>query len=321
MVMAACIVFQCFGSCTSYMIIIGDSFTPIIQNYFPHMDFTHYIANRIFATIFISVVFIFPLALQKKINNLRFSSTLSVICLTFIIFVVILRCSQHIHELPNHQIKYFGDKSILQAIPLVIFAFRCHTALPPIYKELKDNQETWRIKSVIFLSLLMCSILYYSNAIFGYLTFFETTKGNILNNYAQDDVLANVARALLTAVMVCHYPMVAYCCRSAFDHFLFGHRPLTTLRHILETLFLWFCFFTVAIMVPSVTVILGLAGSFPFTEFFFPSMFLYFKSKEPDWVGLKGLKAKIVAIFYFSFALAVAVVCSAAIIQKNFISH
>jgi len=321
LVMAACIVFQTFGSCTSYMVIIGDSFTPILENYFPHVTYSHYIANRIFATLFISVVFIFPLALQKKINSLRFSSTLSICCLSFIVFSVILRSAQQISHIPDHHVVYFGNGNLIQAIPLIIFAFRCHTALPPIYKEMKDNQKPGKIKSVIFFSLLTCSILYYSNAIFGYLTFFEKTKGNILTNYPSNDILVNIARFLLTAVMVCHYPMVAYCCRSALDHFIFGHKPMTTMRHVCETLALWSCFFTVSILVPKVTVILGLAGSFPFTEFFFPSMFLYFKSKHPDWVGLKGKTAVLVSIFYFSFALVVAVVCSTAIILKNFVKH
>jgi amino acid permease len=41
----------------------------------------------------------------------------------------------------------------------------------------------------------------------GYLTFFNRSNGNILTNYAIDDPLIGVCRALVTVVVVCSYPL------------------------------------------------------------------------------------------------------------------
>jgi amino acid permease len=323
LVMGAAIAFQTFGSCTSYMIIIADSFTPILTMVVGNWQYGSYIANRIFAAAIISVVCIFPLALQKQMHHLRFSSTLSVTCVCYIVFVVVFRSAEGLQDLHEHTIMYINNQgtSILTAVPLIVFAFRSHTNLPPIYKELKDNHIISRAKTVVLLTMLICAFLYYITSIFGYLAFFGDTKDNILKNFPDDDILASIARGLLTFVMICHYPVVAYCCRSAIDYLIFGDRPLTNVRHISETLILWGCCFVTSILVPNITVVLGLAGSIPCTEFLFPSLFLRKFRSHHKWVGVRGIVGLCLSYLYATVTVIIAVACSGSIIYKNWIKH
>jgi len=323
LLMAGCISFTTFGSCTSYMIIIADSFTPILGMIVGDWEYGHYIANREMATVIISVLFIFPLALQKQMHHLRFSSTLSVMCVCYIVFVVVFRSAESMKHLHEHQIVYISNHSIsiLTAIPLMVFAFRSHTGLPPIYKELKDNHIISRAKMVVLFTMVICSTLYYTTSIFGYLKFFEDTKDNILKNFANDDVLASIARGLLTFVMICHYPVVAYCCRSAIDFLIFGDTPLTNIRHISETLILWVCCFGTSVLVPSITVVLGLAGSMPVSEFLYPSLFLRKFKNNKKWTGFTGIYGDALSYFYGVITVIIAVACSSSIIYKNWIKH
>lgn len=70
---------------------------------------------------------------------------------------------------------------------------------------------------MVFFTMIICSVLYYTTCIFGmfvlllfitlflflgYLNFFGNTDPNILNNFGSDDILASIARGLLTFVMV-----------------------------------------------------------------------------------------------------------------------
>jgi amino acid permease len=320
-VMACCISFQTFGSCTSYMIVIADSFTPILGMIVGDWEYGHYIANREVAAIIISVLFIFPLALQKQMHHLRFSSTLSVMCVCYIVFVVVFRSAEGLSGLHNQTIVYISDHglSILTAIPLIVFAFRSHTGLPPIYRELRDNHIISNAKIVVIATLIICALLYYITSIFGYLAFLGNTKDNILKNFPNDDALASVARGLLTFVMICHYPVVAYCCRSAIDYLIFGDKPITNFRHISETLLLWGCCFGVSIAIPSITVVLGLAGSVPFSEFLFPCLFLRKFRDHQKWTGFRGIFGEALSYFYGTITVIIAVACSSSIIYKNWI--
>lgn len=47
----------------------------------------------------------------------------------------------------------------------------------------------------------------------GYLEFPASQQGNILTNYSSGDHLVNIARVVLSFVIVCHYPPSNYCCR------------------------------------------------------------------------------------------------------------
>jgi len=307
------------------MIILGQSFGPILQLIIPkeHTTLYHYIANNTTAALIISVLFVFPLALQKSMHHLRFSSTLSVACVSYIVFVVVFRSVQSFPKIHDHEMVFFSTQgiSILTAIPLIVFAFRSHTSMPPIHRELRDNHVMSRVRRVVFGTVTICAVLYYTTGIFGYLTFFDKIKDNILENYGDHDTLVTVARGLLTFVMICHYPVTAYCCRSAIDFLLFGNSPLTNRRHIIETLLLWGCCFATSVAVPSITVVLGLAGSIPFTEFLLPSIFLRRFSSHKDWKGLKGRQALFLSFFYTGFALLIAVLCTSSIIYKKFVKH
>jgi len=66
MLMACTIIFQTFGSCTSYMIIIADSFTPLLEHFLRDWGHSNWIANRAVATLIISVFFHIPSSVTKK---------------------------------------------------------------------------------------------------------------------------------------------------------------------------------------------------------------------------------------------------------------
>jgi len=305
-----------FGACTGYLIIIADSLTPVFHQVFDQYSFSYYIANRIATSLIISVLFILPLALQRKMHHLRFSSTLSIFCVTYIVFIIIYKSTGYLKDVKDKDILYANTANIepFSGIALMSFALNCHFSMPLIYVELKYNQIVWRIQAIVIATMTICGILYCTTAIFGYLSFLGDVKDNILLNYANDDGIVNSARILLTLVMICHFPVVSFSCRSALDYLLFQNRPDTAIRSMSETLLIWAACYLVALAVPYIKVVLGLVGSVPLSSFIFPAFLLWKLRKHKMWTGLTGAPAFIMAITLFVVSGIMSVLCTGSVL-------
>merc|ERR1712136_565087 len=69
------------------------------------------------------------------------------------------------------------------SIPTMTFSFVCHTAVLPIYAELKQPSAK-KMQAVSNTSVSICLILYVTSALFGYLTFFNWMEAEMLLMYS-----------------------------------------------------------------------------------------------------------------------------------------
>ena len=93
-------------------------------------------------------------------------------------------------------VAYFRlNSDFFVAVPVLTFAYACHTNLPPVIKETKasvcvfewfvmnfhhqDQDPKIYVRS-IHLSVTFCFVLYSFTGLFGYLTFRDETKGKTL---------------------------------------------------------------------------------------------------------------------------------------------
>lgn len=61
----------CFGTCIAYIVAIGDTVHPVMAKHFHGI-----LSERWFVMTVFVVVFIFPISIAEKINQLRFTSML-----------------------------------------------------------------------------------------------------------------------------------------------------------------------------------------------------------------------------------------------------
>ena len=218
-------------------------------------------------------------------------------CITFVVCVVVGSSFAAMiqSELPSAGFQLVNFSwDIFQAVPVITFALTCHAQLPPIYHEL-SNHTTQRFRWVIGLTYSICSLLYVSNGMFGYILFQGETKDNILNNFENDDWLANVARLCVTFTITFSYPLMNFAFRTALDFILFdmgfkaifGEKPNipdeinitipTHRRYILETILAGILCWILNVLVPSISVIFGLIGALAgsFIVFIFPALLQY----------------------------------------------
>jgi len=168
--------------------------------------------NRTALTLFVSIFLIIPLGTLPSVSMLKYSSFLTVISMFFMTFVVILRCAQKVGIKsgtiadPTPQLWNWSWEAF-KAAPVIWynsgFIFQAIPVLAPYPKQFTRPRMIAVMATVTFIvSALMISL-----GIPGYLTFFKQSNGNILTNYAIDDTLVGICRALVTVVVVCSYPL------------------------------------------------------------------------------------------------------------------
>jgi len=317
------VILTTFGACVGFLVIIADLMTAIISMILTHYNSgAHWVSSRIFVTIVLSVIGVLPLASLKSFSSLKFSSTMAIVSVTFTVTVIVIRSVQNFPYADiSNNVEYFKvGFGIFDALPLISFAFGCHMQVVPIFAELKNNHENYRINVVTISTNILCMVLYTITGVFGYLEFFDCTSDNILKNYADTDTLVNVARGVLSFVIICHYPPSNYCCRAALDYLFFPHSKLTTVRRLVWTCGIWGAAAVVAILVPQINIVFGLIGATAnsLIVFIFPAIFLLCNKSKAQWEGLQGVPALLVGSLILLVGVTISVLGTTFIIVKNY---
>src|SRR3989338_7157606 len=180
----------------SYMIICGDFLIPVFRHW---LENDSLLLNRTFVIGIIAGLFLLPLSLIPKITSLTWTSLIGIVFSFAFVIIVIVRC--FVPSFNKEDIVWANfSLNIFQSIGTVVFAYSCHTNLLPISSEMQSHCDTTQrdLVTSIHLSSFVCFLTYATTGIFGYLTFYAETQGNIMNNYPPTDSLIDVMRICLT---------------------------------------------------------------------------------------------------------------------------
>ena len=81
-----------------------------------------------------------------------------------------------------------------------------------VYAELK-RASVPRFGIVVVIAMAICSTAYSITASFGFLTFGTTVKSDVLLSYSPNDVLVNIARVMISVIVLSTGAMVVFCGR------------------------------------------------------------------------------------------------------------
>ncbi|KAI8319338.1 hypothetical protein GQ54DRAFT_299399 [Martensiomyces pterosporus] len=191
------------GSCISYLIIVGDITTVIVQNVFGVSVFT----TRQAVILVAAFGFTLPLLFFRTLEPLVKPSALSILCLPVIVLIVAVRGPTY--ALPEPAPTPVFGKSILPAIGVIAFAYASTQTCFQSYQTLKNKTLAAWHKATLFASGTAV-IIYLAFSVISYRSFGLATQPNLLNNFSSDDALANVARVLLAFTLTLTYPMQFY---------------------------------------------------------------------------------------------------------------
>lgn len=293
-----------FGSTIAYMILIGDQLEKVgaaIESQ-PHWYF-----KRDFLMCFVSIVFLLPLCLPKTLKILSYSSALGTIGAFFVCTVTTIKYFDGNYTLKQHHTKVtIPWTETLAAVPIICFGFQCHVPAVAIYAEMK-RASVPRFGVVTVIAMAICTTAYAITGSFGYLTFGAKVKGDVLLNYDADDVLVNLARVMLTLIVLSTAAVVLFCGRSCVEGLylaLFRMSPAVAevnerKRRIIQTL-IWFGLsLIIALFVTdigkAVALIGGLAALF---IFFFPGICLVQEMLQYPVLKLSKKLLIVLGLFY-----------------------
>ena len=94
-------------------------------------------------------------------------------------------------------------------------SFQCHVSSVAVYADLK-NRSLIRFFVVCVLAMVVCTVAYSLCGSFGYLSFGMKTNSDILLNYDSNDVLANIARAMVVLIIFSSFAIITFCARYVF---------------------------------------------------------------------------------------------------------
>ncbi|XP_051965033.1 sodium-coupled neutral amino acid transporter 5-like [Xyrauchen texanus] len=291
-VLAACIItLHNVGAMSSYLFIVKIELPYIIQGLMGIPDNNQWYVDGRYLIIFVSVFVILPLAFMKRLGYLGYTSGFSLSCMVFFLISVIYKkfvseCSEEhcnndimLNQTINNstsniaKLVTFNPQTAF-TIPIIAFAFVCHPEVLPIYTELKKPTKQ-RMQNVANISIMAMFVMYLLTAIFGYLTFYESTDSELLKMYSKSDTLMLCVRLAVLVAVTLTVPVVLFPIRRAVLQLLFPDKPFHWVRHISIAVFLLFVVNLLVIFVPNIRDIFGFIGatSAPSLIFILPGIF------------------------------------------------
>lgn len=119
-------------------------------------------------------------------------------------------------------------------VSMLSTAYEAHFNAPLFYRELRNNTVP-RYSRMVYTSFFACVATMTAVTAFGFLTFGGACNGYILNNYANSDRLASLARIFVATSIVFSYPLCFVGLRDGVREML-GAKPGETKRRLEWTL-------------------------------------------------------------------------------------
>eukprot|EP00516_Mucochytrium_quahogii_P009122 CAMPEP_0203775284 /NCGR_PEP_ID=MMETSP0099_2-20121227/5965_1 /ASSEMBLY_ACC=CAM_ASM_000209 /TAXON_ID=96639 /ORGANISM=" , Strain NY0313808BC1" /LENGTH=492 /DNA_ID=CAMNT_0050673883 /DNA_START=110 /DNA_END=1588 /DNA_ORIENTATION=+ len=270
-----------FGAMCSYMVIIGDTVPVVINRY------TGGNISRQLVIFLVGTFIILPLCLLRDMAMLSNTSSISVLADVVIVFLVLIRAAPSKDAWPGDAIEpefAFVNSSFFGGVGAISFAYVCQHSSFIVFNTLQvPTKRNWRVVNCF--SIATALVLSLMLALGGYLTFYDQTRANVLNNFDCGDDAINAARVLLALTMILTYPMEQFVARHSCYAMFFSVSPEPTglyamplSWHLGITLTLWTLSLIVGLTVTDLGFILELTGALgaSFLGYILPPM-MYFK--------------------------------------------
>lgn len=257
-----------FGGSMAFCVIIGDTIPHVVNALFPGLKsipILGILAHRNALIILVTLGISLPLALNRSITKLARASGLALISMLIIVFTVVIRGpmiekqDEAKFTLPLLTI----NSGIFQSISVISFAFVCHHNSLLIFDSLKIPTMDRFAKVThwsCFVSMVACIVM----GVGGFVVFKDLTKGNVLNSFPQNDVMANIARFCFGLNMLTTLPLEIFVCRQVIFVYIWPDldaAQVPTKIHALTTVGLVLGAMSVSLFTCNLGAILELVGA------------------------------------------------------------
>jgi amino acid permease len=193
--------------------IIGDLLTSILGILVGPEFNAAFFRQVIMASVVL--VILYPLTLLKKMDSLKYASYVAMGCAIFLCIVVFVLSFTYVPSDENHIYYFKASANFLGVLPIMGFAFTFHSNIFPIREEMREPEKA---SKGIRIAVFLCGLIYLIVAICGFLSFTAQTKGNILLNYPENNLVVNICtlipsltpgKLVLSILVALSYPVLA----------------------------------------------------------------------------------------------------------------
>lgn len=278
--LAALIIILCFGGSVAYIIATSTLLSPVLTSSSnPYMSTTS--ANRVFTSL-VWLVLMLPLVMLKRINSLRYFSSIGVIFIVYFVCCMVYHSATNGMQNPaikKELVVMRTGNAALEGLGVFLFAFMCQLNAFEIFLE-QIHKTVFHFTLYATLSMSGCAILYFCAGFFGYLDFGAKVVDSVLVLYdpTQEPYIAvgyiGIIFKICIAFALHMIPM-----RDAIYHCLQWEAATTPYwKHALVMSVPTTAALLLGLFVPTLNTVLGLLGSFcgGIIGFVFPAlMFMY----------------------------------------------
>lgn len=213
---SASITTMCFFASLAYSIIIADSFTALAESF----NLPAILAARSNVIIMLTAAVLYPLC---SLQSLAALSPFSLMGLGGTLYAAVFMAIRYFDGSYAAGGKFFGslvaagkpvfgtkgpwtfNNNMWVLVSMLSTSYIAHYNAPKFYSELKDTSMP-KFNKVITYSFSISVLAFIIMMSLGYLTFGGATAGFVLNNYANSDILATLARFAIGSALLTGYP-------------------------------------------------------------------------------------------------------------------
>lgn len=215
------------GTCVAYFIMIGDLAPKIVSELFD-LKYSHHL--RIISILFLSLFVALPLSLLRKVDSLTSFSLLSMVLYSCLILKLMFETTDKIMLINPirsglDKVSYWNLSGLLTTFPIFSMAMSCQTSLFEIFDSSVINNDLDTIKrdnSIIKKAIYMCSFVYITVGLLGYMAFHEQTLyGNILLAFPPS-LTTTLTKVGFIITLLMSFPLCLFPCRTSFHSLTVG---------------------------------------------------------------------------------------------------
>jgi amino acid permease len=241
---ASCAFFA--GSCVSYLVIIGDTFSGFTARlgqgpWFVGGEWMHYSGFGLVALVLFVGLCLAPLSTLRSMDSLQCTSAVAMVCILYAVAIVVIApgasadpsvmdadqggprpqsalasasslIDDEDDDRPVGPMPFVLSSQTLLSLPTMAFCFASQPLFPPALETLHQPATYGHMNTVVNVTMGLTLVLHLLVALGGYLRFGATVTPNVLAMLPQGPLVAAAQLAIVVAFAFT-YPMMIFLCR------------------------------------------------------------------------------------------------------------
>ncbi|VDK70837.1 unnamed protein product [Litomosoides sigmodontis] len=249
----------------SFMVVIGDIGPHVLADYLELQAPTQRLRILVMVVIFISVIL--PLSLFRNVSSLSKISSITVLFYGIFVLRMLAECISRILDRNwSTNIRWWRQEGLLNSLPIISMALSCQTQLFCVTDCIREP-STAKVDTVVSGAVNICSGLYATIGLFGYVAFNDVELCGDILLYLQDSLLNQLMKLAFMLSVAVSIPLMLFPGRIAFYNLLksdvceYSMLRIPSLMFVSLTVFLLSSCLLAAVIVPNVEFILAITGA------------------------------------------------------------